>query len=257
MSLLRPALAAGGPVAPVSVSGGNLTWVVIVAVIALAALAVAGVLVREVLAASQGTAKMQEIAKAVQEGAAAYLRRQFRTLGIFVFIIFWILLVLPADTGGVRWGRSAFFLVGALFSALTGFTGMSLCVRGNVRVAAAARDGGEQRAMKNAFRTGGVAGMFTVGLGLFGAAVVVLIYKGNAPQVLEGFGFGAALLAMFMRVGGGIYTTAADVGADLAARSSRAFPRTTPATPRLSPTTWATTWAIAPAWRPISLRATK
>ena len=113
MSLLRPALAAGGPVAPVSVSGGNLTWVVIVAVIALAALAVAGVLVREVLAASQGTAKMQEIAKAVQEGAAAYLRRQFRTLGVFVFIIFWILLVLPADTGGVRWGRSAFFLVGS------------------------------------------------------------------------------------------------------------------------------------------------
>jgi len=142
MSLLRPALAAGGPVAPVSVSGGNLTWVVIVAVIALAALAVAGVLVREVLAAPQGTAKMQEIAKAVQEGAAAYLRRQFKTLGVFVFIIFWILLVLPADTGGVRWGRSAFFLVGALFSALTGFTGMSLCVRGNVRVAAAARDGG-------------------------------------------------------------------------------------------------------------------
>jgi len=228
MSLLRPALAAGGPVAPVSVSGGNLTWVVIVAVIALAALAVAGVLVREVLAAPQGTAKMQEIAKAVQEGAAAYLRRQFKTLGVFVFIIFWILLVLPADTGGVRWGRSAFFLVGALFSALTGFTGMSLCVRGNVRVAAAARDGGEQRAMKIAFRTGGVAGMFTVGLGLFGAAVVVLIYKGNAPQVLEGFGFGAALLAMFMRVGGGIYTKAADVGADLVGKVEQGIPEDDP-----------------------------
>src|SRR6185437_9637870 len=131
MSELGPAMAAGAPLAPPSVSGGNLTWVVIVAVIALAALAVAGVLVREVLAASQGTAKMQEIAKAVQEGAAAYLRRQFRTLGIF-----FILLVLPADGDGVRWGRSIFFLVGALFSGLTGFTGMSLCVRGNVRVAA-------------------------------------------------------------------------------------------------------------------------
>src|SRR6516162_11558635 len=118
MSLLRPALAAGGPAAPVSVSGGNLTWVVIVAVIALAALAVAGWLVREVLAASQGTAKMQEIGKAVQDGAAAYLRRQFRTLGVFVFLIFWILLLLPADTAGVRWGRSIFFLVGALFSGL-------------------------------------------------------------------------------------------------------------------------------------------
>ncbi len=228
MSLLSPALAAGGPGGPVSVSGGNLTWVVIVAVVALAALAVAGVLVREVLAAPQGTAKMQEIAKAVQEGAAAYLRRQFRTLGVFVFIIFWILLLLPADTAGVRWGRSAFFLVGALFSGLTGFTGMSLCVRGNVRVAAAARDGGEQRAMKIAFRTGGVAGMFTVGLGLFGAAIVVLIYKGNAPEVLEGFGFGAALLAMFMRVGGGIYTKAADVGADLVGKVEQGIPEDDP-----------------------------
>src|SRR6516165_11031898 len=101
MSMLNPALAAGGPVVPVSVSGSNLTWVVIVAVVGLAALAVAGVLVREVLAASQGTAKMQEIAKAVQEGAAAYLRRQFRTLGVFVVLIFFVLLLLPADGPGV------------------------------------------------------------------------------------------------------------------------------------------------------------
>jgi K(+)-stimulated pyrophosphate-energized sodium pump len=228
MSMLDPALAAGGLGVPVSVSGGNLTWVVIVAVVALAALAVAGVLVREVLAASKGTAKMQEIATAVQEGAAAYLRRQFRTLGVFVFLIFWILLLLPADTAGVRWGRSAFFLVGALFSGLTGFTGMSLCVRSNVRVAAAAREGGERNAMRIAFRTGGVAGMFTVGLGLFGAAVVVLIYKGNAPDVLEGFGFGAALLAMFMRVGGGIYTKAADVGADLVGKVEQGIPEDDP-----------------------------
>src|ERR1700728_5410614 len=215
MSKLSPALAAGGPVAPVSVSGSNLTWVVIVAVVALLALGVAYILVREVLAASQGTQRMQEIAKAVQDGAAAYLRRQFRTLGVFVIVIFFILLVLPHDGGAaVQWGRSIFFLVGALFSGLTGFTGMSLCVRGNVRVAAAAREGGERNAMRIAFRTGGVAGMFTVGLGLVGAAIVVLIYPANAAEVLEGFGFGAALLAMFMRVGGGIYTKAADVGAD-------------------------------------------
>src|ERR1700756_2357649 len=228
MSEFGPAIAAGGPVVPVSVSGGNLTWVVIVAVVALAALVVAGVLVREVLAASQGTAKMQEIAKAVQEGAAAYLRRQFRTLGVFVFIIFWILLLLPADGSGVRWGRSIFFLVGALFSGLTGFTGMSLCVRGNVRVAAAARESGERSAMRIAFRTGGVAGMFTVGLGLFGAALVVFIYRANAPDVLEGFGFGAALLAMFMRVGGGIYTKAADVGADLVGKVEQGIPEDDP-----------------------------
>ncbi|HEY2442573.1 MAG TPA: sodium-translocating pyrophosphatase, partial [Streptosporangiaceae bacterium] len=208
--------------------GANLTWVVVVAVVALLALAVAGVLVREVLAASKGSAKMQEISLAVQEGAAAYLKRQFRTLSVFVVLIFFVLLLLPADTTGVRWGRSAFFLVGALFSALTGFTGMSLCVRGNVRVAAAAKESGERLAMRIAFRCGGVAGMFTVGLGLFGAAVVVLLYKANAPVVLEGFGFGAALLAMFMRVGGGIYTKAADVGADLVGKVEKNIPEDDP-----------------------------
>jgi len=221
-------LAAGG--GAVSVSGGNLTLVVVVAVVALLALAVAGWLVREVLAASQGTEKMQEIARAIQEGAGAYLRRQFKTLGVFVVIIFFVLLLLPAETAGIRWGRSGFFLVGALFSGLTGFVGMSLTVRGNVRVAAAAREpgGGERRAMRIAFRTGGVAGMFTVGLGLFGAAVVMLIYKQNAPNVLEGFAFGAALLAMFMRVGGGIYTKAADVGADLVGKVEKGIPEDDP-----------------------------
>src|SRR5271170_7292224 len=221
-----PALVAN----PVTLTGSNLTWVVIVAVVALLALGVAGLLVREVLAASQGTAKMQEIALAVQEGAAAYLRRQFKTLSVFVVIIFFVLLLLPADDAGVRWGRSVFFLVGAGFSALTGFTGMSLAVRGNVRVAAAAREagGGQRQAMRIAFRTGGVAGMFTVGLGLFGAALVVLIYKANAPDVLEGFGFGAALLAMFMRVGGGIFTKAADVGADLVGKVEKGIPEDDP-----------------------------
>jgi K(+)-stimulated pyrophosphate-energized sodium pump len=228
---MLPNLAAGGEA--VSVSGGNLTLVVVVAVIALLALAVAGWLVREVLAASQGTEKMQEIAHAIQEGAGAYLRRQFRTLGVFVVIIFFVLLLLPAETAGIRWGRSAFFLVGALFSGLTGFVGMSLTTRGNVRVAAAARaaDGGERRAMRIAFRTGGVAGMFTVGLGLFGAAVVMLIYKANAANVLEGFAFGAALLAMFMRVGGGIYTKAADVGADLVGKVEKGIPEDDPRNP--------------------------
>src|SRR5246127_3953356 len=222
------ALAASGPATPVTVSGSNLTWVVIVAVIALSALPVAGVLVREVLAASQGTERMQEIARAVQEGAAAYLRRQFRTLAVFVVIIPFVLYVLPADGTGVRWGRSIFFLVGALFSAVTGFVGMTLTTRGNLRVAAAAREGGERRAFRIAFRTGGVARLFTVGLGLFGAAVVVLIYKANAPEVLEGFGFGAALLAMFMRVGGGIYTKAADVGADLVGKVEQGIPEDDP-----------------------------
>ena len=100
-------LASGGEA--VTVAGSNLTLIVVVAVVALLALAVAGWLVRDVLAASQGTAKMQEIAHAVQEGAAAYLRRQFRTLGVFVVLIFFVLLLLPADGPGVRWGRSASF----------------------------------------------------------------------------------------------------------------------------------------------------
>ncbi len=171
---------------------------------------------------------MQEIALAVQEGAAAYLRRQFKTLSVFVVLIFFVLLALPATDGSVRWGRSIFFLVGALFSAITGFTGMSLAVRGNVRVAAAAKEAGERPAMRIAFRTGGVAGMFTVGLGLLGAAGVVLIYKQNASGVLEGFGFGAALLAMFMRVGGGIFTKAADVGADLVGKVEKGIPEDDP-----------------------------
>jgi K(+)-stimulated pyrophosphate-energized sodium pump len=227
MSSAKLALASG----PVDLTGSNLSWVIVVAVVALCALGVAGLLVREVLAASQGSPKMREISAAVQEGAAAYLRRQFRTIGVFVVVIFFVLLLLPADTAGIRWGRSVFFLVGALFSALTGFTGMSLTVRGNVRVAAAAKESGEHSAMRIAFRTGGVAGMFTVGLGLFGAAIVVLIYKGNAPNVLEGFGFGAALLAMFMRVGGGIFTKAADVGADLVGKVEKGIPEDDPRNP--------------------------
>ena len=208
--------------------GTNLTLVVIVAAIAVAALLVAAVLVREVLGASQGTPRMKEIAAAVQEGAAAYLNRQFKTLAIFGVVVFFVLFLLPAETTNERIGRSIFFLVGAVFSAITGYMGMWLAVRGNVRVAAAAKESTEQKAMKIAFRTGGVAGMFTVGLGLFGAALVVLVYQGEAPKVLEGFGFGAALLAMFMRVGGGIFTKAADVGADLVGKVEQGIPEDDP-----------------------------
>ncbi|HEX5018787.1 MAG TPA: sodium/proton-translocating pyrophosphatase, partial [Actinomycetes bacterium] len=212
----------------VNLTSKQLTYVSIVAVIAVAAIVVAGLLVRQVLAASEGTDRMQEIAKAVQEGAAAYLTRQFRTLAVFAVVVFFLLFLLPADTNSERVGRSLFFIVGAVFSAVTGYVGMWLAVRANVRVAAAAKDSGEQPAMKIAIRTGGVAGMFTVGLGLFGAALVVLIYQGDAPVVLEGFGFGAAMLAMFMRVGGGIFTKAADVGADLVGKVEQGIPEDDP-----------------------------
>jgi K(+)-stimulated pyrophosphate-energized sodium pump len=212
----------------IDLHGGELAAVVAVAAVAAAALGVAGYLVREVLAASQGSAKMIEVGRAVQEGAAAYLRRQFTTLAAFVVIIPFILLLLPADGSGARIGRSLFFVVGAVFSGLVGFVGMSLATRANTRTAAAAMDRGERAAIRIAFRTGGVVGMFTVGLGLLGAAIVVIIFKDKAPQVLEGFGFGAALLAMFMRVGGGIFTKAADVGADLVGKVEQGIPEDDP-----------------------------
>ncbi|WP_406082743.1 sodium-translocating pyrophosphatase [Micromonospora zamorensis] len=218
-----------------SLTGSNVTYVVIAAVVALVALGFAAALTKTVLAAGRGTEKMQEISGAVQEGASAYLLRQFRTLAIFVVVAVVLLFLLPVhDTDGselaVKIGRSAFFVVGALFSAFIGGAGMWLATRANLRVAAAARErvGGREAAMKIAFRTGGVVGFLTVGLGLFGAALVVLVYRGDAPTVLEGFGFGAALLAMFMRVGGGIFTKAADVGADLVGKVEQGIPEDDP-----------------------------
>ncbi|MEU7615607.1 sodium-translocating pyrophosphatase [Micromonospora rifamycinica] len=218
-----------------SLTGANLTYVVIAAVIALVALVFAAALTKAVLAAGKGTTNMQEISGAVQEGASAYLLRQFRTLAIFVVVAVVLLFLLPVhDTDGselaVKIGRSAFFVVGALFSAFIGGAGMWLATRANLRVAAAAREaaGGREAAMKIAFRTGGVVGFLTVGLGLFGAALVVGLFKGDAPTVLEGFGFGAALLAMFMRVGGGIFTKAADVGADLVGKVEQGIPEDDP-----------------------------
>src|SRR3954462_3650517 len=212
----------------VQLDGSNLVLVVVVGVIALGALAMAAMFRNEVLAAGEGTDNMKNIAHAVQEGANAYLTRQFRTLAVFAAIAFVALLALPADDWGVRIGRSLFFLVGAGFSATVGYLGMSLAVKANLRVAAAANETGRDPAMKIGFRTGATVGMLTVGLGLLGASIVVIIYKDEAPHVLEGFGFGAALLAMFMRVGGGIFTKAADVGADLVGKVEQNIPEDDP-----------------------------
>ncbi|UZN02423.1 sodium-translocating pyrophosphatase [Cellulomonas sp. S1-8] len=206
----------------------SITIVAAIAVIGLAALVVAAVLRRQVLAAGEGTASMQEIALAVQEGASAFLSRQFRTLALFAVVVCALLFLLPGDSG-VKIGRSVFFLVGAGFSAAIGYLGMWLATRANVRVAAAASGpDGRAEGARIAFRTGGVVGMAVVGLGLLGAALVVLVYRGEAPAVLEGFGFGAALLAMFMRVGGGIFTKAADVGADLVGKVEQGIPEDDP-----------------------------
>ncbi|GIE51937.1 K(+)-insensitive pyrophosphate-energized proton pump [Amorphoplanes nipponensis] len=212
-----------------SLDSSNVTFVIVAIAFALVALAFAAVFVKSVLSAGRGTTNMQEIAGAVQEGASAYLFRQFKTLAIFVVIAVVLLFLLPVhntdNETAVKIGRSLFFIVGAVFSSFIGGAGMALATRANLRVAAAAGEsGGREKAMGIAFRTGGVVGFLTVGLGLFGGALVVLIYRGDAPTVLEGFGFGAALLAMFMRVGGGIFTKAADVGADLVGKVEQGIP---------------------------------
>jgi K(+)-stimulated pyrophosphate-energized sodium pump len=212
----------------VHLSGGNLVLVIVVALIALAALGMAAMFRQEVLAAGEGTDNMRNIAHGVQEGANAYLTRQFRTLAIFAAAAFVLLFALPADDAWVRIFRSVFFLIGAASSASVGYVGMWLAVRANLRVAAAANTEGRDTAMNIAFRTGAVVGMATVGLGLLGASIVVLGFGNEAPHVLEGFGFGAALLAMFMRVGGGIFTKAADVGADLVGKVEQGIPEDDP-----------------------------
>jgi K(+)-stimulated pyrophosphate-energized sodium pump len=127
--------------------------------------------------------------------------------------------------------RTAAFVAGCFLSGLTGFIGMSLAVRGNVRTAAAAKSGSLPAALKVAFRTGGVAGMFTVGLGLLGATLIIMIFQNTSSAILVGFGFGGSLLALFLRVGGGIFTKAADVGADLVGKVEQGIPEDDPRNP--------------------------
>jgi K(+)-stimulated pyrophosphate-energized sodium pump len=221
-------LAQESSVQGIKFGGGEDLTLLAVVLVCVVALLVAYVLARQVLSADPGTQKMRDIAAAIQQGARAYLTRQLRTLVVFAALLALLLLLLKADSVGVRVGRSVAFVAGATLSFLAGFTGMSLSVRANSRVAAAAGQGGLRRAMPIAFRTGGVAGMFVVGLGLLGAALIVLVYRGHAPGVLFGFGFGAALIAMFMRVGGGIFTKAADVGADLVGKVEQSIPEDDP-----------------------------
>ncbi|MDQ4131716.1 MAG: sodium-translocating pyrophosphatase [Actinomycetota bacterium] len=217
-------------------------WLVFSAATALLAILVGFVLAKGTLAADQGTPKMQEIARAIQEGAMAYLRRQFRTILIIVVPVAVLVFITSTevlnDEGGVALSfgesgafRTVAFLAGCVMSGLTGFIGMSLAVRGNVRTAAAARSGSLPAALKVAFRTGGIAGMFTVGLGLLGATVIIMIFQNTATAILVGFGFGGSLLALFMRVGGGIFTKAADVGADLVGKVEQGIPEDDPRNP--------------------------
>jgi K(+)-stimulated pyrophosphate-energized sodium pump len=190
----------------------------------------------KVIKKDQGTPKMIEVAKAIQEGAKAYLTRQFRVLFFFIilltivlFFVYKNIYILPDGTPDWKmvWGIALAFLAGSTLSAMTGLIGMSVAVRGNVRVAHAARTS-FKNALETAFQSGTVTGMFTIGMGLVGATVIFMLFKEKAMMVLIGFGFGGSLVALFMRVGGGIYTKAADVGADLVGKVEAGIPEDDP-----------------------------
>lgn len=223
-------------------TGTEWAWLIFSGITSLVAIAVGFFLSRGVLAADTGTPKMQEIAQAIEEGAMAYLRRQFKT--ILVILIPLVVVVFATSTAVNKPDgtevlsfaasgtfRTLAFLAGCLMSGLTGFIGMSLAVKGNVRTAAAAQSGSLKGALQVAFRTGGVAGMFTVGLGLLGATLIIMIFQNSASAILVGFGFGGSLLALFLRVGGGIFTKAADVGADLVGKVEVGIPEDDPRNP--------------------------
>src|SRR5271154_1344432 len=220
--------------------GADKTWLYICLAAGVVGIGAGLLLARNVLAADTGTPKMREIALAVQEGAEAFLKRQFRTIAIIVvplaILIFFTATKVVKPDGHLALSfqqdglyRVICFLFGAAFSGLTGFIGMSIAVRGNVRTAAAAaKGGGMAGALRVAFRTGAVTGMLCVGLGLLGATALVLIFQNSATAVLIGFAFGASLIALFMRVGGGIFTKAADVGGDLVGKVEAGIPEDDP-----------------------------
>ncbi len=222
--------------------GGEWAVLLLSVAAALIAIAVGLFLAKSVMAADAGSPKMQEIAKAIQEGALAYLKRQFKTIAVILVPLAIIVFVtskaivrpdgsvaLPFAQAGL-W-RTVAFILGCLASGFTGYIGMTLATRGNVRTAAAALTNSMPRALDVAFRTGGVAGMFTVGLGLLGATAIIMAFQNSASVILIGFGFGGSLLALFLRVGGGIFTKAADVGADLVGKVEAGIPEDDPRNP--------------------------
>ncbi len=188
---------------------------------------------RWTLRQSPGTPAMQEVARAIQTGAYAYLRRQFWTMIWFILVIFLGLYLLYQPIyrdWRLSVGIAVAFLMGVLASYGAGVVGMDMAVKGNVRTAAKAMTT-YKGALETAFRAGAVSGMFTVGLGLLGATLIFLFYREQAMYVLVGFGFGGSLAALFMRVGGGIYTKAADVGADLVGKVEAGIPEDDPRNP--------------------------
>jgi len=216
--------------------------VYVVLVISLFGIGYAFWLRNEILKQDKGTARMQEVWGFIKSGANAYLSQQFRTIVILIVILTFVLAasvaIIPPSReaterfgeGATLWvaiGRAIAFLMGSLFSYSVGFVGMNVAVEANVRVAAAAQKG-YNPAMQTAYRSGTVTGMLTVGLGLLGGTLIFMVFGIAAPDALLGFGFGGSLIALFMRVGGGIYTKAADVGADLVGKVEAGIPEDDP-----------------------------
>ena len=206
-----------------------LLWVVLAS--ALLSLLYGAYLALRVNKRDPGSPKMVEVAKAIQEGAMAYLNRQFKTMIWLVIALTFGLYLMYRNTYAqeplIPIGIAIAFLMGVLASYGAGYVGMGVAVRGNVRVANAALTSFKQ-ALELAFQAGAVSGMFTVGLGLLGATVIFLVFGKDAMKVLVGFGFGGCLAALFMRVGGGIFTKAADVGADLVGKIEKGIPEDDP-----------------------------
>ena len=196
----------------------------VVPVVSVLALLFAGYLAVKVAKQEEGTEKMKEIASAISEGARAFLTAEYKILIVFVMVLFLLI-----GFGIGNWVTAICFVVGALFSTLAGYFGMNVGTKANVRTANAARESGMNKALSIAFSGGAVMGMCVAGLGALGVSVVYILTKD--VDVLSGFSLGASSIALFARVGGGIYTKAADVGADLVGKVEAGIPEDDPRNP--------------------------
>jgi len=199
---------------------------IIAPIVGACALVVALILAKWITKQPTGNKRMTEISGFIHEGAMAFLKREYRTMIIVVVVLALIL------GFGINWVTAALYVFGAAFSVLAGYFGMQVATRGNVRTAAAAQDGGMNKALKVAFRSGAVMGLCVVGLGILGVGLSFLVLDAEtARSCLTGFGLGASSMALFGRVGGGIYTKAADVGADLVGKVEAGIPEDDPRNP--------------------------